>query len=170
MARTAAELRTLVDGLRPPALDHGLVPALRVEAGRFTAADGLVVTVVADDVLDGLPAAVEAAAFRIVVEAMTNTVHHASARTCSVRVRRGHDLQIEVLDDGIGPAGTTDGAGVGLSSMRERAAELGGTCIVSAAVPVGTRVHARLPLGGRCTAARPPRPGATAGRGTGLAG
>jgi two-component system, NarL family, sensor kinase len=93
-----------------------------------------------------LPAAVEVAAYRIAQEALTNVSRHAHARTCSVRLAcsGGRFLEIEVADDGIGLPERPEG-GVGLSSMRERAAELGGTCEVGN-TSSGTKVLARLPL------------------------
>ena len=95
--------------------------------------------------LDRLPAAVEVAAYRIAAEAITNAARHGAARTCSVRLSLNGALDLEVVDDG---TGITDAAraGVGLSSMRERAAELGGSCEVGPAPGGGTRVRARLPV------------------------
>ena len=98
--------------------------------------------------VDELPAAVEVAAFRIAQEAMTNAVRHACAEHVTVQLHGGRDaVAIEVLDDG---RGCPDDAppGLGLQSMRDRAAELGGTCQVTAAPGGGTRVSAVLPLGG----------------------
>ncbi|MGH2522240.1 MAG: sensor histidine kinase, partial [Anaerolineales bacterium] len=97
--------------------------------------------------LPPLSAAVEVAAYRIALEALTNVVRHAHARRCLVRlcVAEGKMLQVEVSDDGVGlPADLR--AGVGLTSMRERAAELGGACVIERAPDRGTRVVARLPL------------------------
>ena len=144
-----AEVRRLVHGLRPPALDEvGLVGAVRRQAAAVGA--GLEVSVDATGELTGLPAAVEVAAYRIVGEALTNVSRHAAARHARVRLLPGDDaLLVEVADDGTGiPAGTP--AGVGLVSLRERAEELGGQCEVLDARP-GTLVRARLPL----TASRP---------------
>ena len=94
-----------------------------------------------------LPAAVEVAAYRIAVEAMTNAVRHAGARSCRVSVVAGSQLTIEVTDDGHGlPAAPR--AGTGLESMRERAAELGGDVAVEPRAGGGTRILARLPLAG----------------------
>ena len=143
------EVRRLVDGLRPAALDQlGLVSALRQRAAQheLSAGDGAFVwTVDADEDVEPLPAAVEVAAYRIALEAVTNAVRHSSARACTVNLARdGGDLLVRVRDDGQGLA---DGrpAGVGLVSMRERAEELGGTCIVTSD-ETGTLVDARLPL------------------------
>ena len=108
-----AEVRRLVDGLRPVELDRfGLLGALRVEAARL----GPRTSVEADDV-GTLPAAVEVAAYRIVIEALTNVRRHAHASRCEVRIRRAAALEIEVLDDGIGVGRVRDGA-VGLALMR----------------------------------------------------
>jgi signal transduction histidine kinase len=64
-----------------------------------------------------------------------------------VRLTLDDALDVQIHDDGIGlPSGSR--AGVGLMSMRERTAELGGTCLIERAVPTGTRVLARLPLPG----------------------
>jgi signal transduction histidine kinase len=86
------------------------------------------------------------AAYRIVQEGLTNVVKHAHAAHCLVRLALQDDaLQIEITDDGIGLPGERR-AGVGLSSMRERAAELSGTCTIEGIDGGGTRVCARLPL------------------------
>ncbi|WP_053735919.1 sensor histidine kinase [Nocardia sp. NRRL S-836] len=139
---TAGEVRRLVDGLRPPILDQGLALAVRDEAARFHGE--LTVRVEAEEV-EGLSAAVEVAAYRIVAEALTNTARHSGARNCVITVRHDGDLVVEVVDDGNGVAADAR-PGVGLDSMRERCAELGGSCTVGPAQPHGTRVVARLPL------------------------
>nr|WP_062336741.1 sensor histidine kinase [Herbidospora sakaeratensis] len=135
-----AEVRRLVHGLRPPALDDvGLVGAIRQLAPDLT------MTVEEHGDLTGLPAAVEVAAYRIAAEAITNVRRHAHATTCTVTLTRADGaLSVEITDDGVGlpPAAAT---GVGLLSMRERAAELGGTCQVGPHEPRGTRVWTTLP-------------------------
>jgi two-component system, NarL family, sensor kinase len=99
----------------------------------------------ASDDLPPLPAAVEVAAYRIVVEAVTNTVRHARARHCSVSLDLAPaGLAVTISDDGAGmPA--AGGHGNGLAIMRERAEELGGAVTVSDAAP-GVTVAARLPM------------------------
>ncbi|MFI6097921.1 sensor histidine kinase [Lentzea sp. NPDC051213] len=139
---TAGEVRLLVDGLRPPILDQGLALAVRDEAARFNGE--LTVRVEAEEI-DGLSAAVEVAAYRIVAEALTNAARHSGASTCLIIVRTDGDLVVEVVDDGNGVAADAK-PGVGLDSMRERCAELGGSCTVEPAEPRGTRVVARIPL------------------------
>jgi two-component system NarL family sensor kinase len=96
-------------------------------------------------IMPKLPASVDVAAYRIICEALTNVTRHASARSCAVRLWVDDDLHIEVVDDGVGLPALTNG-GVGLGSMRERASELGGECLVEADRAGGTRVFATLPL------------------------
>jgi signal transduction histidine kinase len=148
--RTAiADIRRLVHGLRPPALDElGLVGALqRLAEGIGAEGGGLRISVEVPAGLPPLPAAVEVAAYRVVQEALTNVVRHAHAHSATVRLTADPDaLTVDVDDDGTGlPADLV--AGVGLSSMRERASEMGGSCDVEGAPAGGTRVHAVLPRG-----------------------
>jgi two-component system, NarL family, sensor kinase len=147
------EVRRIVDDLRPPALDElGLLPALAAFADRLSTRDeSLHVTLDVPDFLPPLPAAVEAAAYRIAVEALTNVSRHAQAQSCqlSIGVSPGTgpdgELTVEVRDDGIGiPA--LPRTGVGLGSMTERAAELGGSCRVVIPLGGGTQVRAHLPM------------------------
>jgi two-component system NarL family sensor kinase len=92
-----------------------------------------------------LPAAVEVAAYRIVLEAMTNIARHAHARDASVVINVDDALRLEITDDGDGMPEAFS-AGVGITSMRERATELGGHCTVTPATPRGTTVRAMIPL------------------------
>jgi two-component system, NarL family, sensor kinase len=147
-AQAVGEVRRLVDGLRPPAIDEvGLAGALRIAAERLRAPGGPDVVVEGDDRIRALPAAVEVAAYRIGTEALINAVHHAEATTVRLRLEAGRDLTIAVDDDGRGLADERRD-GVGLSSMRERAAELGGAIAIEPRPGGGTRVVARLPLPG----------------------
>jgi signal transduction histidine kinase len=91
-----------------------------------------------------LPAAVELSAYRIVQEALTNTLKHADASHATVRVRYADGLSLEVRDDGHGANGF--GEGRGLVGMRERATMLGGTVAAGAAPDGGYVVSAELPL------------------------
>src|SRR6266852_2640960 len=140
-----ADIRRLVYALRPPALDDlGLLAALQEQINQYHAS-GIVLTLDAPEALPLLPAAIEMACYRIVQEALTNVVRHAHATEASVQLRVQEALVVEVTDNGQGlPAGVR--SGVGLSSMRERAEELGGTCLIEALAKGGTRVYARLPL------------------------
>ena len=142
-----ADIRRLVYDLRPPALDDlGLVEALRQLAERYGSKDGpLRVVVEAPEDLPNLPAAVEVAVYRVTQEALTNVACHARARTCDVRLAMDEAVTLEITDDGIGiPAQRS--AGVGLTSMHERASELGGSCVVQSIPKGGTQVLVRLPL------------------------
>ncbi|MEJ3745301.1 ATP-binding protein [Actinomycetes bacterium KLBMP 9797] len=142
-----SEVRQLLDELpRPPELDEGLVAALRAQCRRFDE-ETLTVDLHVADTVDKLPAAVEVAAYRIVSEALTNVAKHARARTCRITVDRGRALEIKIIDDGVGIGASGNGqSGVGLESMRERAAELGGECRVAKGTTGGTAVHVRLPM------------------------
>ena len=95
--------------------------------------------------LPPLPAAVEVAAYRIAGEAVANAFRHGQATMCTVQLSADHDhLCLDVGDNGTGipPAATP---GVGLASMRDRAAELGGELTIETG-PSGTTVRGRLPL------------------------
>jgi signal transduction histidine kinase len=145
-----AEIRRLVYELRPPALDElGLEGALRAAAGNLGAAAPAIRISAAPEPLPALPAAVEVAAYRIALEALTNAVRHAAARRCEVRLEIAadgpHGLRITVVDDGWGIAPGAP-AGVGLRSMRERAEELGGSLTVAPGGDGGTVVSAWLPI------------------------
>jgi two-component system, NarL family, sensor kinase len=138
------DLRGMAYELRPPALDDlGLVGAVRVHAERLASGAGLTVDIDARGLPD-LPAAVEVAAFRTAVEAIANAVRHGGARRCTVRLAAStRELALEVSDDGRSPASWQPG--VGLTAMRERADELGGT-LAAGPSSTGGRVVARYPL------------------------
>lgn len=141
------EVRRVVDDLRPAGLDaSGLLGAVRERARTFSAGD--LTCVVRGGAVDGLPPAVEVAAFRIATEALTNAARHSGARTCTLRLDvEGGSLLVEVTDDGTGvPADAVPG--VGLTSMRRRAEELGGQLRVGAGPGGGTVVRAVLPVPG----------------------
>jgi signal transduction histidine kinase len=138
------DIRRVVYDLRPPALDElGIIPAIREQASLFSTG-GLRVGVDAPDEMPPLPAAVEVAAYRIVVEALANVGRHAHARLCRIHLSVNDQVHIEVVDDGVGlPA--RHRAGVGIASMRERVAELGGSLSIDSPAEGGTRVVASLP-------------------------
>jgi two-component system, NarL family, sensor kinase len=139
------EIRRLVYDMRPPSLDElGLVAALRQQVSSIRAADGrpMHVRVEAND-LPPLPAAVETAAFRIATEAVLNSARHSGTDRASVHLRHKDDtLDVSVRDPGCGTSAWQPG--VGLSSMRERAAEVGGTLTVTTGAE-GSHVRALLP-------------------------
>jgi signal transduction histidine kinase len=143
-----SEIRRLVEGLRPPALDElGLVAAVRQQARWMHTAAGapLAVTIEAPEPMPDLPAAAEVAAFRIVVEALTNVARHASSDTAHVVLtvdQTGLGIVVDDAGDGAAPWQP----GVGMSSMRERAEQVGGR-LSAGAGPRGGRVEASIPLG-----------------------
>jgi signal transduction histidine kinase len=158
------EIRDLIYGLRPPALDDlGLNGAIQEFADRVTQQHGspqISVQLAAIDV--PLPAAVEVAAYRIVQEAVTNVVKHAQAGVCEIYLEvRGtanavdvddtHEtaqdarLILAISDNGVGIP-TDRLSGVGLQSMRERAEELGGQLQITAASGGGALIRATLPI------------------------
>jgi signal transduction histidine kinase len=146
--RTAlADVRRIVDDLRPPALDHlGLVGALQQRADQLAwRADGATVQVRVDAPaeLPALPAAVEVATYRIATEALTNVVRHSQATSALVKLSCGDRIEVAITDDGPPDGAWT--AGVGLRAMQERALELGGS-FQAGPSPVGGRVYASFPL------------------------
>jgi two-component system, NarL family, sensor kinase len=146
-AEAVEAIRRLVYGMRPPALDElGLERALRQQASTLRRRAGGVLAV-DFEVLDEIPplaAAVEVAAYRIAMEALSNVARHSTGTRAILRLRADTDrLIIEVTDNG---SSTNDWRpGVGVASMRERAAEVGGE-LVCGATPCGGRVDAVLPL------------------------
>lgn len=151
------EIRGMVYGMRPPALDElGLVGALRQWGVGLRTAQGAALRVSMDVIGDlaELPAAVEVAAYRIVVEALTNIGRHTGSRVATVSLRLdGSAMLISVRDEhrvrtGADLAGDQLQpwpVGVGLSSMHDRAVELGGT-LTAGPSPAGGQVEVVLPV------------------------
>jgi signal transduction histidine kinase len=142
---TLTSVRQLVYELRPPLLDQlGLVGAMRDFASHLE--NGVKLELNLPDQLPNLSAAVEVAAFRIMQTSLDNVVKHAQATRCQLSLAADDGvLKIDLLDDGKGIAPNYK-AGVGLTSMRERAEELGGTFAISAAKPRGTHLSVAIPL------------------------
>jgi len=139
-----SDIRRLVYALRPPALDDlGLIAAIGELFTQYRAS-GITFSIETREPLPPLPAAVEVACYRIVQEALTNVVRHAHAHTCVLRLVCREQVTIEIIDDGQGlpPAYRH---GVGLTSMRERAEELGGRWLIEPAPAGGTCVRAQIP-------------------------
>ncbi len=156
METALIDIRRLVYDLRPPALDElGLVAAIRETIAQYNSPrsrngvsgqdEQLQICIEAPEHLPPLPAAVEVAVYRIVQEALTNVVRHARAHTCNVRLKVTDTFQVEISDDGSGLPEVRR-SGIGIASMRERAAELGGVCVVEPRTNGGTQVHVELPL------------------------
>lgn len=143
-----ADIRRLVYGLRPPALDElGLIGALEQAARQQQQTSVMIESPVR---FHALPAAVEVAVYRIVQEALKNAIEHGKARNCLVRLGLGSEpasgrMCLTIQDDGLGlPEVITPG--VGLVSMRERAEELGGAFNIHPRRAGGTEVVVCLPL------------------------
>ena len=143
MRHTVTEVRRIVEGLRPSAVDElGLAEALRQLAAAGSDLEFAVHVPVA---FGELPAAVEVAAYRIAAEACANVIRHARASRCVIAA--GIDdgwLALTVADNGAG-FGAEVAVGVGLQSLHDRAAEVGGSVEIRS-VPSGTTVSARLPV------------------------
>jgi signal transduction histidine kinase len=151
--RVAAELRTTVEGLRPADLERdGLAAVLRAQLTLAGRAHGVVVELSLDDPPD-LEPAVEHEVLRIAQEAVTNALRH--ARASSVRVSLGaadesgrSEAVLRVADDGRGfdpEARAIRSRRLGLTSMHERAASVGGQLTITSTAGAGTTVELRVP-------------------------
>ncbi|MBE1465029.1 sensor histidine kinase [Kibdelosporangium phytohabitans] len=133
------ELRDVIRTMYPPILaDRGLDGALAAIGARCP-----VPTVVETGDLDGVPAPVEAAAYFVVAEALTNVAKHSSATSASVRVVRDECVRITVSDNGMG--GIDEGRGTGIIGMRRRVAALDGTVAVDSPAGGPTVISVELP-------------------------
>jgi len=134
------ELRELARGIHPAVLtDRGLAPAIEALVGRTPLP-------VAVEVCEGrLPAAVEAASYYVVAEALTNVAKYAGASSASVSIGRENGrVVIEVADDGAGGADPSRGSG--LRGLADRLAALDGTLSIESPAGIGTSVRAEIPL------------------------
>ena len=148
-ATAISDVRGLVDELRPPVLDgRGLVGALQDYVDSVQTPSGPRLQFTFDGVADlgQLPESVEVAAYRIATEALTNVLRHAHADSASIALWIDHEqLQMKITDDGM--ARTPWSAGIGLSSLRERASALGGR-MSAGPTDAGGEVRVTLPLVG----------------------
>jgi signal transduction histidine kinase len=155
LAREAlAELRSLIFGLRPAELERdGLEGVLRKEANMLQRVHGVKVRVEAEGEAPVIEAACAGEILRIVEEALHNAVTHARADTVTVHLRGSdHAMRVEVADDGIGFDPTDPelrSRHLGLTSMEERAREIGGTLTLDARPGSGTVVSVEVPVNGR---------------------
>lgn len=149
MRNATTEIRQLVYDLRPPMLDElGLVGAMRNT--KFVGSE-VRIDIHAPEPMPKLPAAVEVAVYRIASEALHNVVKHAQATTCLIQIEMdGGCLILKVIDNGKSLPPDAQ-AGIGIHSMKERAAELGGILTIQPGEPSGTCVFARIPLESGCT-------------------
>lgn len=147
LARTVSDVRSAVLGLHPTTLDElGLEGALQELTAAFSGPRQRVRLRYASEASSGLAAGAELAAYRIVAEALTNARRHADASSVEVEVRRVSDsVELTVTDDGTGIADGRE-PGVGLASMADRAAGVGGRLDVGPSPDGrGTTVRAVLP-------------------------
>jgi signal transduction histidine kinase len=137
-----AELRAVARSIYPPILaDRGLAGAI----GALAAGCPVPVRTSVDDLGD-LPAAVEAAAYFVLAESLTNVAKHSGATVVELRVRRENTvLCLEIVDDGRG--GIDEGNGTGLLGIRRRVAALDGTTFVTSPAGGPTSVRVELPCG-----------------------
>jgi PAS domain S-box-containing protein len=144
------EMRLLVHELRPLALEkHGLLGALQRRLDAVEARAGVDARLLVEGTIQ-VPYPAEEHLYRIAEQALNNALKHAGARTLTVRLAtRDGGLAMTIVDDGRGfdPEVAGDGAGQGLISMRERAAQIGGTLTVTSAPGQGTTIAVRLPSG-----------------------
>ena len=142
LADALDELRQLARGLHPAILvDHGLEPALEALAARTS------ISVELDVNVDSrLPAAIEAATYYVIAEALTNVQKYAHASLAKVNVTlRDDELVLEVVDDGVGGADATQGSG--LQGLSDRVDALEGSIAIDSPSGGGTSLRARIPLG-----------------------
>jgi len=146
MRESIADIRRLVYSLRPPALDEfGLAFALQ-ELSLQVQTSSLQISLEGTDRELALSAAAEVAIYRIVQEALTNVVRHADASKCQIQLEMASGfLHVQIADNGKGiPAHAKPG--IGVSSIRERAEELGGTFELESILGHGTKIHVSLPI------------------------
>ncbi len=135
-------------GLRPPMLDDlGLVPALNWFTSEFSRRTGITVELTVDGAVGGLDEARRICVFRVVQESLTNCARHSRAKRVTVQLDINEELlTLTVADDGAGfETGKKVGTGLGLLSIQERAAELGGNFEIASIPGNGTKIHIMIP-------------------------
>jgi signal transduction histidine kinase len=145
-----SEMKALIFELRPEALqEEGMVAAIRKQADTLEARDELHVMIDAPKTRIPLPPKVEEQLYRLAQEALNNIVRHARASNVDIRVRQdGDDLLLEIADNGVGFDASLERPGhLGLTTMSQRAARLGGRLEVNSEAGRGTIIRASVPLG-----------------------
>jgi signal transduction histidine kinase len=159
LAAAVAECRQLVDemvrivrdlalGLRPSMLDDiGLEAALEWQARDFSRRSGVPVDLEVNGDLDALTDQHRTCVYRVVQEALTNTIRHARAKHVVINVQAGDErLTLSVTDDGVGVDPTVRRSGLGLRGIEERVRELNGTVAMRSATGRGSTLTIELPL------------------------
>ncbi len=149
---TCEQLRRISHELRPPMLaQRGLFPALEYMVSGFRQRNGLLVTLETPKTALRLPADIESTLYRVVQEALRNTVRHAKATHAEVSIHvSGRNVTCLIRDDGIGfdpgKSDPPDDQGLGLIGIRERVGALQGSLSIHAAPAHGTELHIAIPL------------------------
>jgi two-component system sensor histidine kinase UhpB len=155
--RTIEGIRRIIARLSPLVLQElGLIAAVRKEAKDLAKSAGVKARVTVSPEFGRLPAAVEAAFYRVVQEALHNVAKHAQATTVNIGMRREGDMVILTIDDdgvGIQPKPASSRQTFGMAGMRERIGNIGGKVKVSSARGKGTRIEVNAPVSGGVLAA-----------------
>jgi len=141
------EMRLLVHELRPPLLEQeGLLGALHQRLNAVEKRAGIDVRLTTDTLID-LPPALEEGLYRIAQEALNNALKHAAATAVTIILRNANNqVTLEVIDNGVGFDPTASNRGIGLHSMSERTAKLGGQLTLFSAPGQGTSIRVQAPL------------------------
>lgn len=149
VASLAGDTFAISDQLHSSKLDLGLVSATRMHCNELSAHHGVAIDVRDQDVPSDLPEEVALALFRVMQEALHNTMKHAAAHSVIVSLRGApNEMQLAVADDGIGfdPDAVMTDRALGLIGMRERLNLVDGECAIESRPGAGTRMCARVPL------------------------
>ena len=154
LCATAREVQRISGNLRSSILDQlGLVAALEKAGGEFADRTGVPVRLACVELAERLPIGTELTLYRLLQEALENVERHAHARHVAVSLnQQGGFIRLTVSDDGIGfdrshsPARRTEKDGLGLLSMRERVAYVGGSLKVKSGHRAGTEIEATVPV------------------------
>jgi signal transduction histidine kinase len=151
LTEAIVEGRRIIEGLRPAALDDlGLVTAIEESAQATARAVGWKLSLKLERLPTEPEKTVSVTLFRIMQEALNNARKHARAQQVSILLQNGHGIRLEISDDGSGfdpTLVTREGHGLGVTTMQERAALLGGECRIHSQPGQGTTVHVWVPSG-----------------------
>ncbi len=149
IAQLFQQVRDVATALRPPILDAGIASAIDWQARRFEERTGIACLVEVPECPPQLSNAKAIGLFRILQEALTNVMRHASAQTVSLGLEQQDGvLRLSISDDGQGfvPQPGRHGLSFGLVGMRERAQMLGGTLVLESQPGEGTSIQVTVPL------------------------